>query len=75
LNTIFWDVTRKKIILRVWGCPALPKNHRGQLPEPPNSPKARKNVKKAEKTNAYPFPLIPIKGSLGGNEKNIGEKG
>ena len=85
MNTILWDVTRKKIILRVLGVPCTPQKPEGALHSSktrggscqnhPTRPEAGKNVKNPAKTECLPFLLIPIKGSLGGNERNIGEKG
>ena len=66
LNAILWDFPRRNIILGVLEMPCTPQKPEGA---------AGKNVKNPEKPNACPFPLIPIKGSLGGNERNIGEKG
>ena len=51
------------------------KTRGGSCQNHPSRPEAGKNVKNPEKPNACLFPLIPIKGSLCGNERNIGEKG
>jgi len=49
------------------------KTRGGRCQNHPTRPEAGKHVKNPEKPNACSFPLIPIKGSLEGNEK-ISEK-
>ena len=51
------------------------KTRGGSCQNHPTGPETGKHVKNLERPNACPFPLIRIKGSLEGNETNIGEQG